>query len=122
MPLGNLFAKRYELHYQLKTVSTPEGDQIPQYGCLNFHAKKDGSPKLSLAFKNKWSSGWTRLWFYYRVPCWQCSGGGKSIDALHSRMGELDYAIEPEVEYSDSDPNDAAFVRATVTIGGHDAV
>jgi hypothetical protein len=25
---GNLFAKRYELHYQPKTMSTPEGDQI----------------------------------------------------------------------------------------------
>jgi hypothetical protein len=37
-------------------------------------------------------------------------------------MGELDYAIEPEVECSDNDPNDAAFIRATVTIGGCDAV
>jgi hypothetical protein len=37
-------------------------------------------------------------------------------------MGELDYAVEPEVECSDNDSNDAAFVRATATIGGRDAV
>jgi hypothetical protein len=28
VPSGNLFAKSYELHYQPKTVLTPEGDQI----------------------------------------------------------------------------------------------
>jgi hypothetical protein len=37
-------------------------------------------------------------------------------------MSELDYAIELEVECSDDDSNDVAFVRATTTIGGHDAV
>jgi hypothetical protein len=42
--------------------------------------------------------------------------------APHSRMSELDYTIEPEVECPDSDPNDAAFVRATTTIGCHDVV
>jgi hypothetical protein len=61
---GSAFAKWYELHYQSKTVETPEGDQIAQYGCLNFHAKRDGSLKLSLTIKSKWSSGWTKSWFY----------------------------------------------------------
>jgi hypothetical protein len=37
-------------------------------------------------------------------------------------MGELDYAIEPEVECPDNDPNNVAFIRATATIEGHDAV
>jgi hypothetical protein len=37
-------------------------------------------------------------------------------------MGELDYAIEPKVECPDNDPNNAAFVWATVTIGGRDAI
>jgi hypothetical protein len=37
-------------------------------------------------------------------------------------MGELDYAVEPEVECPNNDPNDAAFVRAAITIGGCDAV
>jgi hypothetical protein len=37
-------------------------------------------------------------------------------------MSELDYAMEPEVECVDNDPNDAAFVQATRTVGGRDAV
>jgi hypothetical protein len=40
------------------------------------------------------------------------------MHALHSRMSELDYAIEPEVECPDNDPNDAAFVWVTTTSGG----
>jgi hypothetical protein len=28
VPLGNLFVKRYKLHYLPKIVETPEGDQI----------------------------------------------------------------------------------------------
>jgi hypothetical protein len=42
--------------------------------------------------------------------------------ALHSQMSELDYAVEPEVECPDDDPNDAAFVQATATVGGRDVV
>jgi hypothetical protein len=122
VPSGSSFAKRCKLHYQPKTVKTLEGDQIVQYGCLNFHAKRDGSLKLSLVIKNKWSSGWTKSWFYFYVPCRRSFKGGKSIYALHSRMSELDLAIEPEVECPNDDPNDAAFVRGTTTIGGRDAV
>jgi hypothetical protein len=44
------------------------------------------------------------------------------VFALHSWMSELDYAVEPEVECSDDNPNDAAFVRAMTTIEGRDAV
>jgi hypothetical protein len=44
------------------------------------------------------------------------------VHALHSRMGVLDYAVEPEVECANYDPNDAAFIRATVAIGGRDVV
>jgi hypothetical protein len=44
------------------------------------------------------------------------------VHALPSQMSKLDYAIELEVECLDNDPNDAAFVRATATIGGRDAV
>jgi hypothetical protein len=44
------------------------------------------------------------------------------VFALHSWISELDYVVEPEVECSADDPNDAAFVRATTTIGGRDAV
>jgi hypothetical protein len=122
VPSGNLFTKRYELHYQPKIASTLEGDQIVQYECLNFHAKRDGSPKLCLTIKNKWSSRWTKSWFYYRVPCRWCSGGGKSVYPLHSWMGELDYTVEPQVECPDNDPNDISFVQVTVTTECRDAI
>jgi hypothetical protein len=46
----------------------------------------------------------------------------ESVHALHMRMSELDYAVEPEVECLDNDHIDAAFVRATATIEGRDAV
>jgi hypothetical protein len=122
VPLGNSFVKCYELHYQLKTVETLEGYQIMHYRCLNFYAMGDGSPKLSCAIKNKWSAGWIKSWLYCRVPCRQSSRGGKSIYAMHSQMSELDYAIEPEVECPDNDPNDVTFVRVTATIKGRDAI
>jgi hypothetical protein len=44
------------------------------------------------------------------------------VHALHSQMSELDYAIEPEVECPNNDPNDATFVLATTSIEGRDAV
>jgi hypothetical protein len=44
------------------------------------------------------------------------------VHALHSWISVLDYAVEPEVECPDDDPNDVAFVRATATIGGNNAV
>jgi hypothetical protein len=65
VPSRGAFVKLYELHYQLKIVKTPEGSRIVQYGCLNFHAKRNDSMKLSLVIKNKWSSGWTKSWFYF---------------------------------------------------------
>jgi hypothetical protein len=33
-------------------------------------------------------------------------------------MSVLDYTVEPEVECSNDDPNDAAFIQVTATIGG----
>jgi hypothetical protein len=44
------------------------------------------------------------------------------VYALHSWIDELDYTVEPEVECPDNDPSDAAVVRATTTIRGHDDV
>jgi hypothetical protein len=37
-------------------------------------------------------------------------------------MSALDYTAEPEAECLDDDPNDDAFIWATTTIGGRDAV
>jgi hypothetical protein len=95
---------------------------LAQYGCLNFHVKRDGRPKLRLTIKNKWSSRWTKSWFYCQVPSLQSSTGGKSIYVLHLWMSVIDYTVEPEVECPDDDMNDVAFVRATNTIEGRDAV
>jgi hypothetical protein len=95
---------------------------MAQYGCLNFHSKRYGGPKLSLAIKNKWSLGWMKSWFYYRVPCLHNSKGGKTVYALHSRMCALDYVVELDVECPDDDPNNVAFIHATATIGGRDAI
>jgi hypothetical protein len=44
------------------------------------------------------------------------------VHALHTQVCELDYAIELEVVCPDNDTNDVAFIQATATIGGHDAV
>jgi hypothetical protein len=41
---------------------------------------------------------------------------------LHSQMTKKDYTVDPKMECPDNDPNDTAFVRATATIGGRDAV
>jgi hypothetical protein len=91
-------------------VETVEGDMFAQYGSMNFHAKRDGGSKLSLAIKNK------------QLPSHRSSIGGKSVYVLHSRMSTLDYIIELEVECHDDDANDATFVRAIAIIGGRDTV
>jgi hypothetical protein len=93
-----------------------------QYGCLNFHAKRDGGLKHSLAIKNIWSLGWTKAWFYCCIPCLRSSEGEKSVYVLHTRMTVLDYMVESEVDCLDDDLNNAAFIRATSTIGGRDAI
>jgi hypothetical protein len=91
---------------------------------LNFHMKryKDSGPKLSLTIQNKWSVGWTKVWFYCRVPIHRSPEGGKSIYALHSHMSALDYLVETLVNCLDTDSNDVTFVRAMTMIGGHDTI
>jgi hypothetical protein len=42
--------------------------------------------------------------------------------ALHSSMSPLDYVIEPSFNCPDDDAGDIAFVRATSSIGGRDAI
>jgi hypothetical protein len=79
VPLSDAFTKWYEFHYQPKKIETDEVVLFTQYGCLNFHAKGDGGPKLCFAIKNKWLSGWMKAWFYYRVPCLQSSEGRKRV-------------------------------------------
>jgi hypothetical protein len=42
--------------------------------------------------------------------------------ALHSSMSPLDYVTEPSFNCPDDDAGDIAFVRATSSIGGRDAI
>jgi hypothetical protein len=72
-PSGDGFAKRYELHYQPKKVG---GDKYQQFDCINFHGRRGNGAKLTPAIKNKWSSGWTKAWFYCKVPRQLCEQGG----------------------------------------------
>jgi hypothetical protein len=60
IPSTNGFAKRYELHYQLRKMEVDRVEVQGQYGCLNFHAKHGGQgTKLTVVVKNKWSGAWT---------------------------------------------------------------
>jgi hypothetical protein len=78
--------------------------------------------KLTPAIKNKWSTRWTKAWFYYKAHVHVCAQRGKSMYHMHSHMCSLDFQTEPPFDCSDDDSGDAAFVRATKFIRGRDAV
>jgi hypothetical protein len=62
-PSGDGFMKHYELHYQPKKVDADGVEKYQQFGCINFHARQGIGAKLILVIKNKWSVGWTKVWF-----------------------------------------------------------
>jgi hypothetical protein len=97
-----------------------------QYGCINFHAKRNGGQgaKLTVAVKNKWARGWTWAWFYCKVPLLRSPNlvPGKGIFVLHSDMSALDFAMEPSFECANDNASDVTFVNATCSIGSRDAV
>jgi hypothetical protein len=102
---------------------TVDGAEVlAQYGCVNFHAKCYGGQgaRLTVAIKNKWARGWTRVWFYYKVPLLRCPSPmwGKGIYVLRSSMSALDFFTDPSFECVDADAGDVAFVYATNFIGG----
>jgi hypothetical protein len=80
-PSSNGFAKRHELHYQPKKVPVDGFDKYQQFGVVNFHGKRGGDAGLVPATNNKWSTGWTNAWFYYKVPLHPCPRDGKTIHA-----------------------------------------
>jgi hypothetical protein len=88
-PSSDGFVKRYELHYQLKKVIVGDFEKFQQLGVINFRARRGGGARLTSAIKNKWSTGWTRAWFYCKVPLHACSQGGKFMHALCSHMSDL---------------------------------
>jgi hypothetical protein len=112
------FTKRYKLHYQPKKMTVDGGDVLTQYGCINFHAKcyRGQVVRLTVVIKNKWSGGWTRAWFYCKVPLLQSPNPlwGRSVYALHSCM--------PSFDCADDDVRDVSFVHAASLIGGREAV
>jgi hypothetical protein len=122
-PTAEVFAKYYELHYQQKKVKKGEETLNAQFGCITFHPNRYGDgAKFMPVVKNNSSAGWARSWFYCKVPIHQSEAGGKGIHLLHSRMSSLDYLTEPVHNCPEDDVNDKAFVHATTTIGGRDAV
>jgi hypothetical protein len=95
-----------------------------QFSCMNFHKRcyQGVGAKLTPPIKNKWSSGWTRVWFYCKVSAHVCAQGGKVVHILHSYLCGLDFQTCPPFDCADEDSRDVAFIRATNFIGGRDAV
>jgi hypothetical protein len=121
-PSGDGFGKHYELDYQQKKVDADGVEKFQQFGCINFHAWQGVGAKLTPAIKNKWSVGWTKAWFYCKVPTHMCAQGGEAMYHLHSHMCSLDFRTEPPFHCHNNNSVDAAFVRATKFIRGRDAV
>jgi hypothetical protein len=109
-PSGDSFAKRYELHYQLKKVGADGGDKYQQFGCIKIHGRRGSGVKLTPVIKNKWSANWTKAWFYYKVPRHLCEQGGKTVHILRSYMCSLEFQMEPPFDCADDDSGDVAFV------------
>jgi hypothetical protein len=125
VPSAEGFAKRYELHYQPRKMDVDGAEVYGQYGCINFHVKRRSQrAKLIVAVKNKWAGAWPLAWFYCKVPLiWSPSPGqGKGVYALHSYITELSIVSNPSFSCPNDDVSDGAFVKATRTIGGRDAM
>jgi hypothetical protein len=116
------FAKRHELHCQLKKVLVDGFDKYQQFGVVNFHGKMGSEAGLVPATKNKWSTGWTKTWFYCKVPLHTYPHGGKTIHDLRKHMSALNFCTKPITSDTTRDLNDDAFVWASQNIGGRDVV
>jgi hypothetical protein len=110
VPSSDGFTRRYELHYQPKKVVVDGFEKYQQFGIINFHARRGGEVGLTQAVKNKWPVGWTKAWFYCKVPLHACSQGGKSVRALRSHMSYLNFRTKPSFNCADDDLSDDAFV------------
>jgi hypothetical protein len=114
VPFANGFAKRYELHYQPKKMNVDGAEVLAQYGCINFHVKHYGGngAKLTLAIKNKWSMGWSWVWFYCKVLLLRRPRPirAKSVHLLRSSMAPLNLLMEPSFQWADDDSGELDFV------------
>jgi hypothetical protein len=121
-PSSDGFAKCHELHYQPKKVPVDGFDKYHQFGVVNFHGKRGDEVGLVPTTKNKWSTRWTKAWFYCKMPLHPCPRGGKTIHALRSHMSALNFRTKPISSDTAQDLNDDAFVWASQNIRGRDAV
>jgi hypothetical protein len=122
----DVFAQHYELHYQHKEIHL-EGCQTTlaaQFGCITFQTNHYGDrAKLTLAVRNKWTSGWVRNWFYCKVPLEKKADvREKWTYPLRSVMTPLVYLMDAPYECDIDDVNVAAFVEAAAITGGCDVV
>jgi hypothetical protein len=114
-PSSDGFVKRYELHYQSKKIVVDGFERFQQFSIINSHSRRGGEAMLTSAIKNKWSAGWMKVWFYYKVPLHVCPQGGKSVHALRSDMSALKFHTKPSLNCPDDDLSDKAFVWAVKT-------
>jgi hypothetical protein len=79
--------------------------------------------KAEPTVKNKWTSGWARNWFYYKVHSKQrVDVHEKGTYPLSSVMTPLDYPTEAPCKCGADDVNVVAFTEAAAIIGGRNAV
>jgi hypothetical protein len=116
------FAMRYELHYQPKKVAVDGFEKFQQFGIINFHGKRGGEAGIIPSTKNKWSTSWTKAWFYCKVPLHVWPRGGKTIHALRSHMSALSFRTKPSIQDSVEDLSNNAFIWASMNIRGQDVV
>jgi hypothetical protein len=123
-PSSDGFAKHYELHYHPRRSLSMASKKIQQFGIINFHGKRGGEVGLVPTMKNKWSVGWTKAWFYCKVPLHPCLwlGGGATVHALRSHMSPLNFCLKSSVLDSAQDLSGDAFVWASQNIGCRDVV
>jgi hypothetical protein len=124
VPSSDGFTKCYKLHYQPKKVEIDGNDMFQQFGYLNFHTRcyQGIGAKLTLAVENMWSSGWTRAWFYCKVPAHVCAQEGKAVHVMRSYLCGLGFRMEPPFDCADEDSGDVTFVKDMNFIGGREAV
>jgi hypothetical protein len=102
----------------VKKVVVDGFEKYQQFGVINFHVRRGDEVGLTQVVKNKWPVGWTKAWFYCKVPLHACSKGGKFVHALCSHMSCLNFWMKPSFDYADDDLSDGAFVWASKHIRG----
>jgi hypothetical protein len=92
-PLSGLaFLQSHYVHKQTQCTDLPEGERQLCYGVVNFVSRKGAKLPVTVS-KNRWSSNWTKYWFYHKVPA------GSSLRSVMSDINiirEVNRAPTPE--------------------------